>query len=133
MLERFEKKPVHSCNEMTSLHHKFPKNIKLWIAKQNNITLAGAVIYKFKNVIKVQYAHASAEGKQSGAIDSIYFKLIDEYKISHNFIDFGTSNTDNGLLTNEGLLNQKESFGARGVVFNTYEYNTTKGNDFDKI
>lgn len=122
MLKRFDKKPVHTVNEMIELATNFPDNIELWLTQQEDKTLAGAVLYKFNNVIKVQYAHASSEGKQTGAIDSIYFKIIEEYKEDYLYIDFGTSNTDNGLLTNEGLLNQKESFGARGIVFNTYEY-----------
>lgn len=122
MRERFDKKPVHTVDEMIQLSQSFPNNIDLWLSKQDDTVLAGAVLYKFKNVIKVQYAHASPEGKQTGAIDSIYFKIIDEYKASHLYIDFGTSNTDNGKATNEGLLNQKESFGARGIVCNSYKY-----------
>lgn len=122
MQERFQKKPVHSLEEMSLLINKFPNNIELWVTKKEDAILAGAILYKFNDVIKVQYAHASKEGKLTGAIDSIYFKIIEEFKISHRYIDFGTSNTDNGHLTNEGLLNQKESFGARGIIFNTYEY-----------
>ncbi len=126
MQERFHKQPVHSVEEMVMLHQRFPGNIELWMANNNGEAVAGAVIYKYQNIIKVQYAHASHEGKAIGAIDGIYFRLFEEYQATHQYIDFGTSNTENGTLINDGLLHQKESFGARGVLFNTYRYSTYK-------
>ena len=86
--------------------------------------IGGAVIYKYKNVLKIQYAHASEEGKVKGAIDNLYNQIFQEYKHQFSFVDFGTSNEHNGQIINEGLLNQKESFGARAVKFYTYAYYT---------
>jgi len=124
MQARFGKSPVHTCQEMIYLKEHFPYNIELWLANNSETTIAGAVIFKYQNTIKVQYAHASDVGKMQGGIDSIYFALIEEYKADFDYLDFGTSNTENGEVINEGLLNQKESFGARGVIFNTYEFDT---------
>ncbi|TLX76901.1 GNAT family N-acetyltransferase [Labilibacter sediminis] len=117
-------KPVHSCEEMRLLKSRFPKNIKLLEASYNNKMVAGAILYHFNDVLKIQYAHASPEGKKNGAIDNIYNFIINNY--TGRFIDFGTSNLDDGNYINEGLLRQKEGFGARAVVFKTYQYKTEK-------
>lgn len=124
MLLKHHTKPVHTCQEMILLQSRFPENIELLEASYNNEMLAGAVLYKFQDVLKVQYAHASLEGKEKGAIDNIYNFLITRYKPNFRYIDFGTSNLDDGKFINEGLLRQKEGFGARGVVFNIYKYST---------
>ncbi len=116
--------PVHTCEEMMSLVHNLPGNIELLEAKCRGEIVGGAVLYKYNKVLKVQYAHASYLGKKVGAIDSIYYYLTSQLNDSFSYIDFGTSNLNKGLCINEGLLRQKEGFGARGVVFNEYQYLT---------
>ena len=39
------------------------------------------------------------------------------------YIDFGTSTEQGGTYLNEGLIKQKEGFGGRAVVYDTYELN----------
>ena len=39
------------------------------------------------------------------------------------WLDLGTSNEMQGRYLNEGLIHQKEGFGARGVCYDCYEMN----------
>jgi hypothetical protein len=119
---KYKTKPVHSIKEIIHLKTLFPDNIKLVTAQKNNEIIAGAVIYIFDNVVKLQYAHASPPGKSVGAIDAIYSHLIDTFSKKFHYIDFGHSNEQNGAILNKGLINQKEGFGSRSIINNTYVY-----------
>ncbi len=123
MHEKYESSPVHSLNEINQLRKYFPDNILLFESTADNELLAGAIIFKYNNVIKVQYAHASAKGKESGAIDNLYTYLINYFKNDYKYIDFGTSNGVSDKQINNSLLQQKEGFGARAVVYNLFHYN----------
>lgn len=46
---------------------------------------------------------------------------MDEYKDKVRYLDFGISTEDSGKVLNEGLISQKESFGGRTVVYQTWE------------
>ncbi len=118
-------KPVHNIEEILSLKNNFPDNIKLFGAYKENELIAGVVVFKYQNVIKIQYSNANVKGKEFCAIDNIYNFIISEYKSTYNYMDIGPSNLNNGTYINQGLLNQKEGFGARGVTYNVYEYYTS--------
>ncbi len=120
---RHNTKPVHSYQEIKLLQHRFPKRIRLLSAYQDTTMVGGALIYLFDHVVKVQYAHASPLGKSLGANDALYMYLINEYKSGYRYLDFGTSNEAQGRILNEGLLYQKEGFGARTITMDTYQIN----------
>jgi len=124
MLLQYNAKPVHTCEEIMLLHSRFSNNIVLLESSSDDVILAGGVLYLYQDVIKVQYAHASPEGKENGAIDNLYNYIFTNFKSKFRYVDFGTSNLNCGNYINEGLLRQKEGFGARGIVFNMYKYNT---------
>ncbi len=121
---KYNASPVHTYKEMTLLKSRFPNHIKLFHIKKENSLLGGAVIFLFNNVVKVQYAHANEIGKKLGAIDLFYFYLMEEFKDKQRYLDFGSSNLDSGRILQSSLLNQKEGFGARGVINNIYQYST---------
>ena len=116
-----ETKPVHTLNEMEKLVNSFPKNIKLFLAKKDNITLSGAVIYENKNVIHTQYLANSEQGRETGALDLLIDNLIKNTYKNKKYFDFGISNEDAGQYLNTGLISHKEGFGARAVVHDFYE------------
>ena len=118
--ERYKTKPVHSLEEIESLHNKFPNQIKLYTAIKGEEMLGGVVCYIEKKVVHIQYISASKEGKESGALDCIFYELINKYN-SIPYFDFGISNEDGGRYLNENLIHQKEGFGARGVCYDTWE------------
>ena len=46
------------------------------------------------------------------------------YKSSHKYLDFGISSEDDGKMLNFGLISQKEGFGGRTVIYQTWELYT---------
>ena len=112
--------PVHTLDEITLLHNRFPDNIQLYTATLNNQVVAGCVVYNTGVVAHAQYISASPQGKECGALDMLFDYLIkQEYKACRYF-DFGISTEEGGNILNSGLLSQKEGFGARGVIYETY-------------
>lgn len=118
--EKFNTAPVHSLEEITMLHARFPNQIKLYTATLHNTTLAGTVIYDTGEVAHAQYICASPEGKQTGALDLLFARLIETTYSGHRYFDFGISTEQNGTYLNTGLLSQKEGFGARGTLYEIY-------------
>ena len=118
---KHEAKPVHSLEEMKSLVKKFPKNIKLYLAKKEKTVVSGALIYENKNIVHTQYLANSELGRETGALDLLIDYLIKEVYKNKKYFDFGISNEDNGQYLNTGLIAQKEGFGARAVVHDFYE------------
>jgi hypothetical protein len=113
--------PVHTLEEMTLLHSRFPENIRLFSCFRDQEMLAGTVIYESERVAHVQYIASSARGRELGALDYLFGSLLKEEYRNKAFFDFGTSDEDNGQYLNRGLIDQKEGFGARAVVHDHYE------------
>lgn len=116
--------PVHTLSEIKKLKKLFPDNIKLFSAYLEDACLAGAVIYITKNVAHVQYISASEYGKEISALDFLFDYLINQVFKDMEYFDFGTSVEEKGHYLNEGLIFQKQGFGARGVLYQQYEYET---------
>lgn len=113
--------PVHSLEEMMLLHERFPDNIRLFAAHSSDgRMLAGTVIYEMPHLVHAQYIASSPEGKASGAVDLLYAWLLDERFADKRYLDFGTSVEQGGWVLNEGLVRQKEAFGARAVMYDSY-------------
>jgi hypothetical protein len=120
MMSRFGVRPVHTVDEMALLRSRFPDKIRLFCAMQGDELLGGALLFDTGRVIRVQYAHASPRGKQLGAVDLIYTRLIDAYAPTHLWFDFGQCTEEDGRVLNEGLIHYKEGFGGRGTLYETY-------------
>lgn len=118
--EKFNTSPVHSLEEITLLHSRFPDRIRLYTATLNGTTVAGTVVYDTGEVAHAQYISASPEGKQTGALDLLFARLIETTYADHHYFDFGISTEQNGAFLNTGLMTQKEGFGARGTLYEIY-------------
>ena len=116
-------KPIHSKEEIELLHSRFPDNIKLYTANNNGIAIAGIVVYVTDTTAHFQYIAASDEGYSTGALDKLIQYLIEDVYCDKRYIDFGISTEQGGKILNEGLISQKEGFGGRAVVYDTYELN----------
>ena len=116
-------KPVHSLAEIELLHGRFPRNIVLYQAVRDGVVLGGVVLYVTQQVVHAQYSSATPEGKQLGAIDMIYDRIMHHDYKDYPYFDFGrsTENADGSGL-NETLVFQKEGFGARGLCYDIYEW-----------
>jgi hypothetical protein len=112
---------VHSKEEMTLLNSRFPEQIRLYAAYLGGEMVAGAVIFEYPHVIHTQYMAADEKARELGALDLVIASIMEEYKESKDYLDFGISSEDSGKSLNEGLISQKEGFGGRTNVYVTYE------------
>lgn len=113
-------KPVHSLCEMERLKASFPNNIRLFVAQVNGQVVAGTVVYETEQVAHAQYIAASEYGRTVGALDGLFSYLITDVFGEKRYFDFGISTEQGGRYLNEGLAFQKEGFGGRAVVYDTY-------------
>ena len=118
----YNSKPVHTLSEIELLHSRFPENIVLYVARKDGEILAGIVVYVSAQVVRAQYSSASPLGKQLGAIDIIYDRIINNDYRHLPYFEFGTSALGNTNIINETLVLQKEGFGGRGICFDRYEW-----------
>ena len=82
---------------------------------------AGAVMYESEQVAHAQYISSTAEGRNNGAVDLLFHYLIHEYYKNKPYFDFGSSVEEGGWVLNDGLIFQKEGFGGRAIMYDTYE------------
>lgn len=120
---RFEKKPIHSLNEIIYLKILFPDEIQLYGAFLENEMVAGTVLFQNKNFTKSQYIASNPKFNKMGGLDLLHLELIKN--VQKRFFDFGTSSADQSFHENESLLSWKEQFGARTLVLSTYTFNLT--------
>ncbi|MWV72485.1 GNAT family N-acetyltransferase [Helicobacter saguini] len=113
--------PTHSLAELQLLCGRFENEIALYSATLQGQMIAAALIFNYSNLAHTQYLCANAMGRELGGLDLLLKSLIDSYLGSKMYFDFGISNENNGLFLNEGLIAQKESFGARSVAHYFYE------------
>lgn len=128
--EKYGARPVHSAAEIELLAARFPDNIKLFAAHDEGAQmLAGVLVYESREVAHAQYISASDEGKQTGALDLIISYLINEYYAHKKYFDFGISTEDEGRYLNTGLIENKQGFGGRAIVYDFYEVELRDGTE----
>jgi hypothetical protein len=120
-LKRHQVKPVHSADEIALLASRFPDRIGLHGAFLGDRMLGGVIMYASDNVAHAQYISATDEGRELGAVDLVLDVLINDRYAAWRYFDFGISTERGGAYLNEGLAQNKESFGARTTVYDSYE------------
>ena len=123
LLTRHNVKPPHTADELRLLATRFPDNIKLFCAYQKDIMLAGVLVFVTPTVVHAQYIANSEEGRKVGALDLVMDFLIHSYSSGMRYFDFGICTENSGLFLNTGLVEQKEMFGGRGVIYDCYTLN----------
>lgn len=118
---RHHVRAVHSADELYLLHSRFPQNIHLYGALLKGDLIAGAVIYEYEQVVHTQYLAANETAREIGALDLAIMAVMDQYRDSKQWFDFGNSTEKGGRYLNEGLIAQKEGFGGRTNVYETWE------------
>lgn len=114
-------KAVHSPAELHLLQSRFPEQIELYAAIYEGKLIAGTVIFVYNNVIHTQYMVADDKAREIGALDYAVSEVIEKYKQTKRYLDFGISSENAGQYLNEGLIAQKESFGGRTMVYQTWK------------
>lgn len=118
--EHHDTTAVHSPDEINLLHSRFPDNIKLFGAVKDDKMIAGVMIFEYENVVHTQYMAANDLARNLGALDLTVKYIIDKYKETKKWLDFGISTENDGLVLNEGLISQKEGFGGRTIAYYTW-------------
>ena len=119
--QRYNKKPVHTLEEIRYLKNLFPAHIRLFSCYEDDRMASGAVIYESANVAHIQYNASTEGGRRLSALDLVISHLITRIFPAKRFFDFGISTEDMGRYFNRDLAFYKESFGARAIVHDTYE------------
>ena len=118
--ERHGTKAVHTSEELRLLQSRFHQDIKLLGAFYQGKLIAGTVLFIYDNVVHTQYMAANETAREIGALDLAIATVIESYKDSKNWLDFGISTEDGGYYLNEGLIAQKEGFGGITNVYQTW-------------
>lgn len=114
--------PVHSLAEMRLLRDRFPRSIRLYLATLDGEVLGGTVLYVTPRVVHSQYIASTPHGRELGAIDAIFERVLHQDFANHPYFDFGKSTQGDGTVLNASLLAQKEGFGARTLCYDTYAW-----------
>ena len=99
----------------------FPDNIKLFTARRGGELLGGVIVYETdaRRPRPVHRRSPSAATPSTRSTPVVDFLITAEY-VDKAWFDFGISTTEEGRNLNTGLIRNKESFGARAVVYDTY-------------
>ena len=119
--DHHDTKAVHTAEELKLLQSRFEDKIQLWIAKVNNEIIAGTLLFVYDNVVHTQYMAANDKAREIGGLDLLIKTVMDNFAETKTYFDFGISSEDNGKFLNEGLISQKEGFGGRTTVYQTWE------------
>ncbi len=122
LMDRFQAKPVHTLEEIELLKSRFPNNIIQYSAYKDGHIVGGILFYITAQVVHGQYSSTNAEGKELGAMEAIYERVMYHDYPQYPYLDFGSSTEQNGSILNEGLIAHKEGYGGRSVVYDTYEW-----------
>ncbi len=120
LADQHETSPVHSEAEIDYLKNKFPKNIKAYAALYNHEIVSACITFETEEVVHTQYLATNRLGRDIHALDMLIDYVISESLNYAKIFDFGISNENNGRYLNSGLISQKESFGARAIVYDLY-------------
>lgn len=120
--ERHDTEPVHTEDEIRLLHDRFPNHLRLYGAFLDGEMEAGVVTYESNVTIRTQYIASSDAGREHRATDHLFAELIKDGFPDRQYLDLGISTEEAGTVLNEGLIYFKETFGARPVVHDFYEW-----------
>ncbi len=124
LMDKYEKNPVHSLDEIVRLSNSFPNNIFLFTATHDAEGIcAGVVVFVTETVAHCQYISANDFGLSVCALDGLFDFLISYFAdLGKNYFNFGISTENAGTILNENLIQFKEGFGAQSMVHTTRHY-----------
>jgi len=121
--QRHNSRPVHSLLEIRDLMTRFPQQIETAVAVRSGEVLAGTLLFHFERCSHTQYLASAPEGQALGALTLV---LNDAISRAHDhgkrWFSLGASTLEGGTVLNAGLYDWKSSFGATGMVHETYSF-----------
>ena len=121
LIERHGATPIHTAEEMRSLHLRFPEEIHLLMASDEIEDLAGVWLFKLEGVHHAQYFAASPAGFKAYAQTILNSAAIETAsRAGSRFFSMGASTAEGGEVLNIGLFEYKASFGPGCVAQDVY-------------
>lgn len=124
--ERHGVRPVHTVEEMQGLAENNAPFIRQFDVLEEGKVVAGMTVYETLTTAHAQYIAASPRGKEVAALDLLIDHLVHQVFSYKAYFDFGTVNEDQGKRINKGLMDWKESFGAKPYVHQFYKVETAR-------
>lgn len=113
-------KAVHSGKEMYLLHSRFPEKVHLFGAFYEERLIAGSVLYEYGQLVHTTYLAANDLAREIGGLDLTIYTMIEHFKGKKKWFDFGISSENGGREMMNGLIAQKEGFGGRTNIYDTW-------------
>lgn len=124
--ERHRVMPVHTLEEIKRLAENNKPFIRQFEVLDEGKIVAGATLYETPTTLHSQYLSSTARGRELSALDLLIDYLVREEFPQKAFFDFGIVNEDQGRTINKGLMDWKESFGAKPYVHQFYKVETDR-------
>lgn len=121
LVNKYGVMPTHTAAEIGLLAREFPQNIQLLAVYHQNEMIGGTIIYLSAQVVHLQYIATAAAGKKLHALDLLLNYIINEYREQKKYLNFGISPGPDPFNLNTGLIQNKESYGARSLPQDVYE------------
>ncbi|HEY7154025.1 MAG TPA: GNAT family N-acetyltransferase [Gemmataceae bacterium] len=122
LLRKYNVRPTHTAAEMELLAGRFPDNIQLYTASRGGVMLGGVILYRSGWVDHAQYITSTEEGRDLFVLDAVFDVLLGKVCAETPYFDFGISTEEGGRRLNVGLCDNKESYGARAIAYDFYEF-----------
>lgn len=120
LMARHGARAVHSADELRLLKSRFPEQIRCFGGFLKDKLIAGALLFVYPTTVHTQYLCADETAREIGGLDLVVASVMERYRATHEWLDFGISTEDAGRVLNEGLIAQKEGFGGRTVAYETF-------------
>lgn len=121
-LKKYEKRPVHTIEEMLLLRDILKDEVKFWGVDFKGQMAAGAMTFKFTKVrcMHTQYLAADSKLDQYSPMSFLYYSMIDyAMKQDYRSVSWGITMDHEGNL-NWNLCRTKESYGSIHAINRIY-------------
>lgn len=122
--ERHGVRPVHTVEEIQGLAESNSPFIRQFDVLEERELVAGMTVFETHTTAHVQYISSSPRGRELSALDLLIDHLVHKVFNHKSFFDFGIVNESEGKTINKGLMDWKESFGAKPFVHQFYRVET---------
>ena len=123
LARRHDARPVHSLDEISLLHERFPDKVVLITATIDGALVGGTLLFAMGPVLRAQYTATTPQGRAVCATDPMIEHAIKvACERGCTIFDFGGCTSDEGRDLHQDLYYFKASFGGGGVVYEQYDY-----------
>lgn len=124
-LEKYDRKPVHSIEELLELkNERLQEETAFYGAYLNDKMVAGSMMFYFNDakIAHTQYLCALHEYDTLSPMTYMYYAMIKESRdLGYKKVSFGISSEHDGKELNFGLTKSKEAFGGKHSVNRIYK------------